>query len=194
MTDAPVATSAAPPERRRIPDGVVGMLIFIVTEIMFFAAFISAYLIVSAGALAWPPPDQPRLPAEATAATTLLLLISGALMVPVARAFKAGDLDKTRKLLFVSVALGTAFVAFQGIEWVRLIKYGLTFTSSNYGAFFYLIIGTHAIHAVAAIGGLFYVYSNLRKGVLKGSQLWTAQTFWYFVVGIWPILYITVYL
>jgi heme/copper-type cytochrome/quinol oxidase subunit 3 len=193
MTDAPAVTPALQ-ERRRIPNGVVGMLIFIVTEIMFFAAFISAYLIVSAGALAWPPPDQPRLPVEATAATTLLLLISGALMVPIARAYKAGDLDKTRKLLFISIALGTAFVVFQGVEWVRLIKYGLTVTSSNYGGFFYLIIGTHAIHAVAAIGGLYYVYSNLKKGILRAGQLWTAQVFWYFVVGIWPILYILVYL
>ena len=195
MTDAAVPDSVpAPDSRRRVPHGVIGMLIFVITETMFFAAFISAYLIISAGALAWPPPDQPRLPVEVTAFSTVLLLISGVLMVPVARAFKRGDLEKTQKLLLAALALGATFLAFQGFEWARLIKYGLTFTSSNYGGFFYLIVGTHALHAVAAVAALFYVYMRLKKGTLQGSQLWTAQVFWYFVVGLWPILYVLVYL
>ena len=76
----------------------------------------------------------------------------------------------------------------------RLIKFGLTFTSSTYGSFFYLIIGTHGLHAIAAICGMFFVYLKLRAGKMEGPDLWTAQAFWYFVVGVWPILYWQVYL
>ena len=43
------------------------------------------------------------------------------------------------------------FVVFQGFEWVRLIGEGLTMTSGTLGAFFYLIVGMHALHAFAAI-------------------------------------------
>ena len=48
--------------------------------------------------------------------------------------------------------LGAFFVLFQGVEWVALLREGLTLTSSTHGAFFYLIIGTHALHAVVALG------------------------------------------
>ena len=63
-----------------IPSSVLGIIVFILTETMFFASLISAYMIISAGAEAWPPPDQPRLPVEATALNSLLLIVSGVTM------------------------------------------------------------------------------------------------------------------
>ena len=45
-----------------LPSAVRGVLIFVVAELMMFAGLISAYSIVKAGALGWPPPGQPRLP------------------------------------------------------------------------------------------------------------------------------------
>ena len=50
-----------------VQSSVMGMLIFVVVEVMFFAGLISAFTIVRAGAAVWPPRDQPRLPLEATA-------------------------------------------------------------------------------------------------------------------------------
>jgi cytochrome c oxidase subunit 3 len=92
------------------------------------------------------------------------------------------------------VLLGTFFVLFQGAEWVALVRQGLTITSSTLGSFFYLIVGMHALHAVAALGLLAHTWLRLRKGWLVQSQLAAAQVFWYFVVGLWPILYLVVYL
>ena len=69
----------------------------------------------------------------------------------------------------------------QGREWVGLIGHGVTLRSSALGAFFYLIVGTHAVHAVVALAALSY-------GFFLG-----AQTFWYFVVLIWPVIYARVY-
>jgi len=71
------------PQRAKSPvsSGVVGMLIFIVTEVMFFGALISAYLVIRAGLDEWPPWGQPRLPVETTAINTLALLVSGLLML-----------------------------------------------------------------------------------------------------------------
>ena len=89
---------------------------------------------------------------------------------------------------------GAVFVAVQGFEWVRLLSYGLTMTSSQYGAFFYLIIGTHAIHAIGALIGIWCLFVKLRAGVLKQTSFQGVLFFWYFVVGIWPVLYVLVYL
>jgi len=85
-------------------------------------------------------------------------------------------------------------VVFQGREWVALLRDGLTMTSSTYGAFFYLIVGTHGLHALAAIGALGWAWWRLRGERLEPAQFAAVQIFWYFVVLLWPVLYIRVYL
>ena len=52
----------------------------------------------------------------------------------------------------------------------------------------------HAIHAVAALIFLVRSYLKLTRHQLSRSTFAAAQVFWYFVVGLWPILYLRVYL
>jgi heme/copper-type cytochrome/quinol oxidase subunit 3 len=169
------------------------MLIFVVTEVMFFAGLISAFAIIKAGALVWPPPDQPRLPIEAAALNTAALLASGVFLAFARRAFSR-ERARARRPLLAAMLLGACFVVFQGVEWTRLIGQGLTLTSSSLGSFFYLIVGLHALHAVVAIVVLAVTWLRLQRGWLASSQLATAEVFWYFVVGVWPVLYVVVYL
>ena len=181
------------PQTPLVPSGVLGMLIFIGMEVMFFAGLISAFAIIRSGAVVWPPPGQPRLPLEETAFNTAALLLSGVMLFAARRAFRS-DRKRARTPLLVSMALGAFFVLFQGVEWVSLIGEGLTLTSSSLGSFFYLIVGMHALHAVIALGLLWVTWLRLQRGWLVSSQLAVAEVFWYFVVGVWPILYLTVYL
>jgi cytochrome c oxidase subunit 3 len=176
-----------------VSNGVLGMLLFIIVELMTFAGLISAFSIIRASAMVWPPPDQPRLPLEATALNTAALLVSGFFLYRARRVFQR-DREGAQTPLLWAILLGGFFVLFQGYEWVRLIGQGLTFTSSNLGSFFYLIVGLHALHAVAALGLLVHTWNRLRGGWLVQSQLATAEVFWYFVVGLWPVLYLVVYL
>jgi len=180
-------------EPRVISNGVLGMLLFILTEIMLFAGMISAFSIVRASAPIWPPPDQPRLPIEETAINTVALFISGGLLFLAQKRF-ATDRKSARGPLLGAIALGTFFVLFQGWEWASMLAQGLTLTSSTLGAFFYLIVGTHALHAIVAIGLLLHAWRRLERGWLQPSQLATAGVFWYFVVGAWPMVYWRVYL
>jgi len=182
-------------ESRREPvvaNGVLGMLIFVFTELMVFAGLISAFTIVRAGAVVWPPSGQPRLPMEETAFNTAALLLSGLSLYWAQRCFRRDPRSALRPLL-VTLLLGSFFVIFQGVEWVQLIGEGLTMTSSTLGSFFYLIVGVHALHAVAAIGLLAYVYVRLQRGWLSAGSLASAAVLWYFVVGVWPALYLVVY-
>lgn len=197
--DTSYADTGAPDGRTPVlSNGALGMLMFIVTEIMFFASLISAFLIVSAPAQAagqWPPEGQPRLPVLFTAINSLFLFGSGYYLH---RAFKSfGDAvsnELVQKMVKTSFLLGCLFVAIQGFEWIRLLSFGLTMTSSQYGAFFYLIVGTHALHAIGALIGLRRAQVKLLRGELKRSTFQAVLFFWYFVVGIWPFLYILVYL
>jgi cytochrome c oxidase subunit 3 len=176
-----------------VASSVLGMLIFVAAEVMFFAGLISAFTIIRAEAPVWPPPDQPRLPIERTAVNTTALLFSGVALAIAHRAYLR-DRRKARTPLLVAMLLGGFFVLFQGAEWVALLRQGLTLTSSPLGSFFYLIVGLHALHAVIAIGLLAYAWLRLQRGWLVQSQLVTAEVFWYFVVGLWPVLYGVVYL
>ncbi|HPG26164.1 MAG: heme-copper oxidase subunit III [Spirochaetaceae bacterium] len=180
-------------EPRVVSNGVLGMVLFVMTEIMLFAGMISAFSIVRASSAIWPPPNQPRLPFEETAINTLALFVSGALLILAQRRF-AESRRAARAPLVGSIVLGAFFVLFQGWEWASMLAQGLTLTSSTLGSFFYLIVGTHALHAIAAIWLLFRTWRRLERGWLHASQLATAAVLWYFVVGAWPLIYWRVYL
>lgn len=203
MSNAPttMAASDVPPPRpiplpvRRKPaiaNSVLGMLLFILAEGMFFAGLISAFTIVKSNAMGvWPPPGQPLLPAYATAFNTAALMLSGAGGVLVYLRFRR---EKPAALhLWATFVLGALFVALQGREWVMLIAQGLTMHSSQMGAFFYLIVGAHAAHALIALGLLFAAAFRMGKGTLTRDYLLTAMSFWWFVVAAWPLIYFRVY-
>jgi cytochrome c oxidase subunit III len=182
---------------RQVPllaDSVFGMLVFVATEVMFFTALISAFVIIKAGIEPWAPPVGVRLPVAGTAANTALLFLSGVFLHRAGRSFAAeGGSCRAQSLLGGAALLAACFVLFQGFEWVRLIAYGMTMTSGIFGACFFLLIGTHGLHAAIAALTMVYCYRRLTRNTLQLDHLRALQVFWYFVVGIWPVLYGLVY-
>ena len=148
---APEIPANSNAERRQlVPSSIFATVIMIMTEVMFFAALISAYMIIRSGAEEWPPWGQPRLPVFATAINSLTLLASAFCLHRSVKVFSS-QAPQSKQLLALAIALGIVFVSVQGYEWVQLISFGLTITSSTYGGVFYLIIGAHGLHV---IGGL----------------------------------------
>jgi cytochrome c oxidase subunit 3 len=184
-----------PAARRRqiAPNGVIGTLLFVFAALMLFAGFISAHAVAKTTALSgWPPPNQPRLPIEETAFNTGALLLSGLLLGLAYRVYLK-DARRARVPFGCAFGLGCFFVLFQGVEWFSLLREGLTVTSSNHGGFFYLIVGCHALHALAALVVLGLQFGQLLRDRLAPSAFAASQVFWYFVVGMWPVLYWKVY-
>jgi heme/copper-type cytochrome/quinol oxidase subunit 3 len=177
-----------------IPSAVFGTLVFVGAELMFFMGLISAYLVIKAGVNNWVPPESVRLPVMATAFNTLVLLLSGLTLFVAGRQMKEeGPSPKVMRTYLVALLLGAFFVIFQGYEWVRLVSYGMTMTSSIFGACFFLLIGSHGVHALGALLAMAWFYRHLSQGKLTREGLMGIQVFWFFVVGIWPILYGLVY-
>jgi cytochrome c oxidase subunit 3 len=176
-----------------IPSAVLGMSLFVFSETMLFAGLMSAFAIARAGSLlGWPPPGQPRLPAEETAINTAALLASGGVLWLAGRAHRQEQRRAAAPML-TALTLAAFFVLFQGWEWTQLLAEGMTLTSSQQGSFFYLIIGIHGLHCVAAITALAWAYRRLTTGVLAASTFQAVRVFWYFVVGLWPMIYWRVY-
>jgi heme/copper-type cytochrome/quinol oxidase subunit 3 len=185
----------SPPRRGFTDHALFGMAVFVFTEIMLFAGFISAYVIVRNAVMPglWPPPDQPRLPFERTGLNTAALLASGVLVWTARRAASRRGPAAARFPLSLGLALGALFVVLQGAEWVSLLRQGLTLESSQVGSFFYLIIGTHALHAVCALGLLAWCWAGLVAGNFRPARFGAVQLLWYFVVLVWPVLWLVVY-
>jgi len=182
------------PHRRTVlPNGTLGMLTFVIAELMMFLGLISAFNIARATAVAWPPPGQPRLPAEATGLNTIALLASAVFLHRASVVYRQ-DPSRARQPLLIAIGLGSFFVLFQGAEWIALLRQGLTLVSSQHGSFFYLAVGLHGLHAIAALGLLIHCYRQLSRRRLGPSAFGAGMVLWYFVVGVWPIFYFTVYL
>jgi heme/copper-type cytochrome/quinol oxidase subunit 3 len=164
---------------------------------MFFAGMISAFAVFRFSPVQWPPAGQPRLPLEVTAVNTLILLLSGVLFQLAFNALKASHDDLFKKLLTASAVLGLIFLAVQGMEWIRLLHFGLTLRASIFGGFFYCLVGIHAVHVAGGLIALLYVLARAWKGAYGarnslGVEL--CRMYWFFVVGLWPILFALVYL
>ena len=178
-----------------VPSAVFGTLVFVGTELMFFMGLISAYMVIKAGAGNWVPPESVRLPVAATAFNTAMLLLSGVSLFVAGRQAKKEGMSspKVMRSYLIALLLGGFFVAYQGYEWVQLVRFGMTMTSGIFGACFFLLIGAHGIHALGALIAMAWFFGKMKQGTLSIETLMGMQVFWFFVVGIWPILYGLVY-
>lgn len=169
-------------------NAVVGTVIYLVTALMLFAGFASAYLVLRAAAPAWPPAGQPRLPLGVTAANSAVLLASGILVL---RSRSAPDHFRQAHLLYGAAALGAVFLAVQGFEWVRLVRFGFVMSAGPYASTFYTLVGAHALHA---LGGLAILAVTARRVARGRGNLAAGALYWGFVVAIWPVLYALLFL
>jgi len=179
----------------RLKHAQMAMFFILATELMMFLALVSAYIVIRANVPDWPPIGQPRLPAGETAINTIALLMSAWTYFIVIKKARSQEEDfslsesAVKKYSWITLGLGAFFVAFQGYEWIKLIEYGLTMSSGVYAGFFYTIIGCHALHTF--VGLILLLILCIRPSFIK---VHTIKWYWFFVVGLWPLLYVSVYL
>ena len=190
---APLPPADSPP----VSNTRLAMIVLITGESMLFAGLIGMYLVFRLAARTWPPPDQPRLPLGLTTLNSAVLLGSA---IPLARALGAirrGETDRVARRVELTALLGLLFLAVQGAEWARLVRHGLTLGSGTYGGSFYVLIGCHALHVLAAVAWLTVVaVLARRRGFTRArhAALEMCTLYWYFVCGLWVVLFPLVYL
>jgi cytochrome c oxidase subunit 3 len=173
------------------------MLMFLAFETMFFAGLLGAFLVFRLASTSWPPPGEPYLPIGVTWVNTGVLVASAWTVRQAHRAIQSGSHAGLIHGVGTTALLGAIFLAVQGGEWVRLVRHGLTLQSGTYGATFYTLIGCHGVHVLAAVLWLAAVLFLAMRGRFSaerhvGVQLCTM--YWWFVVGLWLVLFPSVYL
>ncbi len=163
----------------------LGLWMFLGTVAMLFAAFTSALIVRRSGA------DWQRLPLPATAwANTVFLLASGIVLETAKRARPA---HRARHIAAACV-LGLIFVAGQVEVWRELMLAGIYVPTTPAASFLYVLTGVHAVHLVAAIGALGYLFVRSRQVLDPEWPLLAGVvgSLWHFLTAVWVYLLLLV--
>lgn len=176
-----------------------GMIIFILTEVMFFFGFFWAFFhsalspTIEIGSI-WPPKGITVFhPFEVPLINTMLLLLSGVAVTWSHHAMVEGYSSEAIMGLIVTIILASIFTVFQAYEYIEA-----TFDISDgiYGTTFYMTTGLHGLHVI--IGTLFLTVCLVRmyKGHFTPTHhvgFEAAIWYWHFVDAVWLFLYAFVY-
>jgi cytochrome c oxidase subunit 3 len=176
----------------------IGTIVWLSSELMFFAALFAMYFTIRSitGADSWPPEGVELAVGYSAVFTTILVASSFTCQMGVFRA-ERGDVYGMRRWFFLTLAMGTIFVIGQANEYRNLVGEGVTLSSSAYGSIFYLTTGFHGLHVIA---GLFaFVVVLLRSAVgrytpEKATSAIVVSYYWHFVDVVWVGLYATIYI
>ena len=198
-----------------------GMILFIASEIMFFAAFfwmffemavfnearahipeIGNWAETAAAWSTWPPKGVEVLDAwQLPLLNTIILLLSGTTVTWAHHALQVGDRKAAKIGLAITVALGVLFTAVQAYEYNHIIHENLFFNeealnSGLYGSIFFMATGFHGFHVL--IGTIFLTVCLLRlmAGQMTPQKHFgfeAAAWYWHFVDVVWLFLFAFVY-
>jgi cytochrome c oxidase subunit III len=174
----------------------LGMIIFLASWSMLFAALFAAYGVLRLRAESWPPPDCPRLPLLLPGANTIALAASSLALQSALRSARLGRLAAVLPAALAALALGMVFFGGQIALWMQLWGSGLRLQSGPFASVFYSLTAFHAIHVLVGLGALAWVVARTAKGAFGptrhvGLRLWTS--YWHFVGAVWVVLYVTVF-
>lgn len=180
---------------------IIGFILFIFSEIMFFISFFWAFFHSSLFpsieiGLSWPPINMSTIllnPLGIPLLNTLLLLFSGITLTLGHLFLRKGLWFETIICLVLTIGLGETFLGFQFIEYILA---GFDISDGIYGSTFFLCTGFHGLHVL--IGYIFLSIIEFRTYICHFSKFHhigflCAAWYWHFVDVIWLFLYVSIY-
>nr|QWC53764.1 cytochrome c oxidase subunit III [Chudania hellerina] len=176
-----------------------GMLLFIMSEILFFSSFFWAFFHSSLSpsveiGLQWPPLGiKPFNPINIPLLNTMILLCSGISMTWAHNSILVKNFTQMIQGLMITITLGIYFSILQMYEY---IESSFCISDSIYGSTFFMSTGFHGIHVI--IGTLFIIITMMRAKKLHFSSTHhlgfeSSSWYWHFVDVVWLFLYLMVY-
>src|SRR3954449_8416988 len=195
---APV-TPTGPPARQERPSNVaVGTIVWLSSELMFFAALFAMYFTVRAvqGPQVWKQATDHLTLVFAAINTTVLVLSSVTCQMGVFAA-ERGDVRGLRRWFIITFVMGSFFIGGQVYEYATLVREGLTL-QTDYGSVFYLTTGFHGLHVTGGLIAFLFVlgrtYAARRFTHNQATSAIVVSYYWHFVDVVWIGLFCTIYL
>jgi len=186
-----------PPEANRssrVDPQMLGMLLFIISEIMVFGAFFTAYFFTRVvGGAEWPA-EGTELPKLIAGVNTAILLSSSFTMHWALEAAKAGNRFGLQTGILTTLLLGATFLFIQINEYVHI---GFAPQDHAQGTIFYGLTGLHGAHVAIGLTLLAFVVIRAFRGHFSSTSHRGVEVpgiYWHFVDVMWIIVYTTVYI
>jgi cytochrome c oxidase subunit 3 len=187
----------------------VGTIVWLASELMFFAALFAAYFTIRAVSPELWAQETEKLNLQFASINTTILVLSSVTCQMGVFAAERGQLDRTGSLLrplswglrewfVLTYVMGAFFIGGQVYEYSELIAEGVTISSSAYGSVFYLTTGFHGLHVT---GGLFAFLFVLGRTFMarrftheQAISAIVVSYYWHFVDIVWIGLFATIYI
>jgi cytochrome c oxidase subunit 3 len=176
----------------RVNSEVLGILLFIISEIMLFGAFFAAYFFIRVvNSDSWPPGDG--LPIAVAAINAAILLSSSVTLHWTDVSGKRGNQRAMRVGIVTTFLLGCTFLFIQINEYLHL---GFTPKTSASASIFFGLTGLHGAHVVIGLLLLWMSAVRIFKGKVgpnnyKGLEV--PGIYWHFVDAMWIVVFTTIY-
>jgi cytochrome c oxidase subunit 3 len=196
-------TTAAPTIGARIhslnrPNLVsIGTIVWLSSELMFFAGLFAIYFTIRAQNVGvWPPPPT-HLDVPYALVVTIVLVASSFTCQLGVFAAERGDVFGLRRWYVITLLMGTFFVLGQANEYRSLVEEGTTIPSSAYGTVFYMTTGFHGLHVTGGLIAFIFLLIRTKLSKFTPAQATAAivvSYYWHFVDVVWIGLFTTIYL
>lgn len=198
-------TVAAPRPRQQLSNGMLGFILFIASEVMFFGGLFAAYFIARADSAQWPPVDlltadqiargvklHLELPVVVTG--TAILIISSFTMQTAVFQIRKGNRTGMIWWVFISIVLGLVFLSMQLYDYTQL-----DFRASDtvFGTTFFTLTGFHGAHVAGGVIFMFVVLVRSMGGQFTAENheaVEACSLYWHFVDLVWIALFTTLYI
>jgi cytochrome c oxidase subunit 3 len=175
------------------------MLLFITSEVMFFAGLFAAYFNTRFNAAEWPPQgfDDKLHVFPLVGPATVLLITSSFTCQFAIWAIRRNDRTGFLRNMSVTVLLGALFLVIQAIDYATLYGEGMTIDANTFGTTYFTLTGFHGAHV---FGGVIMLSVILYRGTAgqfsarHHDAVEAASFYWHFVDVVWIALFSILYL
>jgi len=175
----------------------VGVIVWLSSELMFFAGLFGIYFTAKATSLtSWPQPPT-ELDVPYSLVNTIILVASSFTCQFGVFAAERGDVFGLRRWYTATLVMGTIFILGQANEYRTLVEEGTTFSSSAYGTVFYLTTGFHGLHVIGGLVAFVVLMARTKLSKFTPAQATSAivvSYYWHFVDIVWIGLFLTIYI
>jgi cytochrome c oxidase subunit 3 len=185
-----------PPEAHRssrVEPQLLGMLLFIISEVMVFGAFFTAYFFIRiASGEPWPAPGT-HLPEGVAGVNTLILVSSSFTLHWAEKSLMRGNRFGLKAGILVTFLLGCTFLFIQINEYANI---GFAPQDSAQQTIFYSLTGLHGAHVFIGLVLLLIVTIRAFRGhysIEEHRGVEVPGIYWHFVDAMWIVVYLTVY-
>src|SRR5437588_308346 len=186
-----VSVVPAPRETKRVPLLVVGIVLFLGSELMFFSALFGTYFTLRAQNIVWTPPDI-KVDTLRLLSTSILVASSGTMQMAAHR-IKQGDVHSMRRWIVLTLLMGGTFLGFQAHEWMTV---PFSISTNAYGSTFFAMTGFHGLHVFAGLVVMLVVLGRAAAGAYSEREhagVEVATYYWHFVDVVWIGLFTTIF-